>query len=90
MYSNFVSTGRCNDLCFPEGALAQSSEVLGLSVVVVHHCQRLLLAGLAQLLPQVHPVETECLGVAVAAGQEAQGEAPQADPGLLEEPPAPA
>ena len=65
----------------------ESSEIilqlLGLAVVVVHDGERLLVAGLVNVLAHVRPVQPEGLGVGVTAGQELEGHPAEADLGLL-------
>lgn len=57
---------------------------LWLAVVVVHHCERLLVTGLVNVLAHAWPVDLEGLGVGVAAGQELEAHPAEADLGLLE------
>lgn len=60
-------------------------DLLGLTVVIIHDGDRLLVAGLVHVLAHVRPVQPKSLGVGVAAGQEFEGHPAEADLGLLEE-----
>lgn len=60
-------------------------QLLGLTIVVIHDSERLLIAGLVHVLAHVRPVQPEGLGVGVTAGQELEGHPAEADLGLLEE-----
>lgn len=65
-------------------------DVFAVPVVVVGDTQGLLLACLPEVLAELRPVQPVGLDLAVAAGQELEGAAPQAYLGLLQEPVAPA
>lgn len=57
---------------------------LWLAVVVIHHCEGLLVTGLVNVLAHAWPVDLEGLGVCVAAGQELEAHPAEADLGLLQ------
>lgn len=57
---------------------------LWLAVVVIHHCEGLLVTGLVNVLAHAWPVDLEGLGVGVAAGQKLEAHPAEADLGLLQ------
>lgn len=59
------------------------SELFGLTIVIIHDSERLLVAGLVDVLAHVRPVQPKGLGVSVMAGQEFEGHPAQADLWLL-------
>lgn len=57
----------------------------GLAVVIVHDCQRLLVAGLVNVLAHVGPMKPEGFSVSVTAREELQGHPAKANLWLLQE-----
>lgn len=68
----------------PNWNLRTALELLGFAIVIIHDGERLLVAGLVDVLAHVRPVQPKGLGVSVTAGQELQGHPAEADLCLLE------